>query len=130
VSQINQILETALYVKDIEVAEQFYRDVFGFQTYSKGGTRHLFFKIGNSMLLLFNAEETKTSDDVPPHGTVGQGHVAFAVEHHELDFWRKRLREKNIEIEQEITWPSGGKSIYFRDPDGNSLELATPDTWP
>lgn len=127
--RITQILETALYVQDIDVAERYYQDVFGFQTYSKNDNRHVFFKIGQNMLLLFNAQECKKSDTIPPHGMDGQGHIAFAIEHHELDFWRKRLQQKNIEIEQEITWPSGGKSIYFRDPDGNSLELATPDTW-
>lgn len=129
-TKINKILETALYVKNIDKAEQFYNEVFGFQTYSKSGNRHVFFKIGESMLLLFNAQETIKDGSVPTHGMQGQGHIAFAIEHHELEIWRKRLQIKNVQIEREITWLSGGKSIYFRDIDGNSLELATPDTWP
>lgn len=128
--QITGILETALYVKDIDRAEKFYQQVLGLKTYSKATSRHVFFKIGKTMLLLFNARETRQSDTVPPHGTEGEGHAAFAVKHGELDAWRKKLQAQNVPIEMEITWPSGGISIYFRDPDGNSLELATPDTWP
>lgn len=123
-------METALYVQDIAMAERFYTEVLGLHVYSKSGNRHVFFKIGQSMLLLFNAEACQKPGGVPCHGTEGPGHVAFAVQHGELDFWRAKLKDHNVAVEQEITWPSGGRSIYFRDLDGNSLELATPDTWP
>jgi len=39
------------------------------------------------------------------------------------------LREHGIAIESTITWPRGGTSIYFRDPDGHLLELVTPGIW-
>ncbi len=127
---VKQILETALYVKNIKESERFYKNLFELETYAIDENRHVFFKIGKSMLLLFNAEACLKGDGFPAHGCQGPGHMAFAVEHSELNFWRKRLKDQNIKIEKEITWPSGGKSIYFRDPDGHSLELATPDTWP
>ncbi|RMF69171.1 MAG: glyoxalase/bleomycin resistance/extradiol dioxygenase family protein, partial [Calditrichaeota bacterium] len=125
-----RILETALYVADIDTAEQFYRELFGLVPYSKDPPRHLFFKVGDGMLLLFNPEESRKAGTVPSHGAVGEGHVAFSITHAQLEFWRNRLGQLGIAIEQEHTWPSGGHSIYFRDPFGNSLELATPDTWP
>jgi catechol 2,3-dioxygenase-like lactoylglutathione lyase family enzyme len=35
-----------------------------------------------------------------------------------------------IAIEGRTNWRRGGISIYFRDPDGHLLELATPGLWP
>lgn len=82
------------------------------------------------MVLLFDPRRTvDPSGDVPPHGAVGPGHVAFAVREEDVDVWRARLTEAAIEIEKEVTWPAGGRSIYVRDPAGNSVELATPDLW-
>ncbi len=128
---INQILETALYVTDIDESERFYRTLFELATYSKSGNRHVFFRVGESMLLLFNPEETRQPGSAAAtHGAVGEGHAAFTIAHKDLDFWRMRLAELNIPIEIEHQWPEGGRSIYFRDPSGNSLELATPDVWP
>ena len=43
--------------------------------------------------------------------------------------WRTHLEQNGVVIEREITWPKGGRSIYFRDPGGNSIELASPKIW-
>lgn len=127
---IDEVLETCLYVNDIDVAEEFYSRLLNAAAYSRQGERHVFFRVGKTMLLLFNPDETGKPGSVPAHGAMGPGHVAFTVSHARIDFWHARLRELDIEIEQEYDWPSGGKSIYFRDPFNNSLELATKDTWP
>jgi catechol 2,3-dioxygenase-like lactoylglutathione lyase family enzyme len=66
---------------------------------------------------------------IPPHNTVGAVHFAFAVASDELDSWRQLLAREGIQIESEVTWDRGGNSIYFRDPDGNLLELVTPGVW-
>lgn len=90
----------------------------------------MFFRCGESMLLLFNPLETaKSSGDVPTHGAHGPGHVAFAIAPDQMNLCRRQLQENGIAIETEITWPSGGRSIYFRDPAGNSVELATAQVW-
>ena len=65
----------------------------------------------------------------PEHGARGPGHIAFAMAPQQIPEWRKHLEEANIAIEAEVTWPSGGFSLYFRDPAGNSVELATPQVW-
>lgn len=128
---IDQVLETCLYVDDIERAEQFYQEIFELETYSKEKGRHLFFKLANgNMLLLFNPAETREGGTVPAHGAIGGGHVAFIMHHDEIETWKSRLRRHRIEIEKEFTWPTGGRSLYFRDPFDNSLELATADIWP
>ena len=126
---VNQILETCLYVSDIKKAAVFYQVLFDLEPYAVEDNRHVFFRIGDCMLLLFNPAETAKGGSVPAHGATGQGHLAFTIEHQDFVFWRSRLKELSIEIEQEYDWPSRGKSIYFRDPFMNSIELATSDTW-
>ena len=81
------------------------------------------------MLLLFLPGVSIHSETVPAHGATGAGHLAFGCEMDELEAWRTHLKEHEVEIEKEVTWPTGGKSLYFRDPAGNSLEVATRNTW-
>jgi catechol 2,3-dioxygenase-like lactoylglutathione lyase family enzyme len=129
------ILESALYVTDLEAAEAFYGDVLGLSLITRVDGRHVFFRCGGGVLLLFNAEATRippASDarlSVPPHGASGQGHLCFATTTEEIERWKTRLEAHGIAIEADFEWPSGGRSIYFRDPSGNSLEFAEPRIW-
>lgn len=126
----NRVLETCLYVDDLDAAERFYGDLLGSEPYAKMEGRHLFFRCGENMLLMFNPEKTQVRlGDFPTHGARGAGHVAFAMTKAEIPAWRERLAELDVEIEKEIEPPGGGISIYFRDPAGNSVELATPRIW-
>ena len=129
------ILEAALYVADLEKAEAFYGEVLGLERIARVEGRHVFFRCGQGVLLLFNAEATRQPAKpdarlpVPPHGTKGPGHLCFAASAAEIDDWKARLTTKSIAIEADFVWPSGGRSIYFRDPSGNSLEFAEPRIW-
>ena len=127
--QIRRILETSLYAEDLDRAELFYTEILGLELFAKEPDRHVFFKCGDQMLLIFNPAKTIQETEVAPHGATGPGHVAFAVSIAELDQWAARLRSEKIPIEQEVTWPKGGRSFYFRDPAGNCLELASPLIW-
>lgn len=128
--QISRVLETCLYVDDVDAAQDFYTRVLGLTLYSRAGERHAFFRCGDAMFLLFNPEGTETPNGmVPPHGARGAGHVAFAIAADETAEWRERLESQGVAIEAEVTWPGGGQSLYFRDPAGNSLELTTPAIW-
>jgi len=128
--KLEKVLETCLYCQDLDAAEAFYTDVLGLKIYSKVAGRHLFFKLAESMLLIFNPDKTMEADqDVPPHGTYGEGHIAFAIRENDIDRWREELLAKNIAIEAEVTWPTGGLSLYFRDPANNSVELTSPKIW-
>lgn len=124
------ILETSLYVDDLGAARQFYRQVLSLEPFAEAEGRHLFFKVGRGVLLLFNPKETRVpSGDVPSHGATGPGHAALGIRQGEIEAWRQRLEGEGVSIEAEIQWPNGGRSLYFRDPAGNSLELTTPETW-
>jgi catechol-2,3-dioxygenase len=89
---------------------------------------------GQSVLLLFNRGQSKNglktpSGWIPPHDAAGPAHFAFGIEKRDLSAWEERLAEKGIEIESRVDWELSGKSIYFRDADGYSVELATRGTW-
>lgn len=128
------ILETVLYAPDLDVTEAFYCDILGLVPFQKQADRQLFYRCGNQVLLMFNAEATRHPPKpgalpVPPHGMTGEGHVCFRASAAEIDAWKSHLEAKGVEIESDFVWPAGGRSIYFRDPAGNCLEFADPKIW-
>ena len=124
-----RIFETGLYVRDLDEAKRFYTEVLGLELEHRGEVL-IAFRCGNSVLLLFDAQRTTAPGRrVPVHGATGPGHVAFAARDDELDSWRQRLAKHGVEVECEVEWEVGGRSIYFRDPSGNSLEFAPPTLW-
>ncbi len=128
---LNGVLETSLYVSDLDRAIAFYRDVLGLRLMVEfEAKRGAAMQVGTGVLLLFRTEETLKGGEFPSHGARGPGHVAFEVEPEELPPWRKRLAERGIPIEKELAFGPNLPSIYFRDPDGNSLELAVASIWP
>lgn len=131
--RVRGALETCLYAEDLEAAERFYAGVLGLEAFQRAPGRHVFFRCGAAaVLLLFNPRKTREEDlklGVPSHGAGGPGHACFAIRAEELERWRAHLRGLKVEIEKEIDWPGGGRSLYFRDPAGNSLELASPRIW-
>lgn len=130
--RVSDVLESALYVDDLEASQRFYTELLGLPLYSKMEGRHVFLRCGNRMVLLFNAEATSVSAggpaDAPVHGARGAGHLAFAVPEHEIDRWKEHLSKHGVEIEKETHFGLS-RSIYFRDPSGNSLEITSPLLW-
>ena len=133
--QLGGILETSLYCSDLEAAEKFYVAVLGLDLIGRQCDRHVFFRCGQAVLLLFNPERTSTEVSyvngikIPLHGTRGDGHMALKVPDSAIPGWREQLKRHGVAIEAEVHWPGGGQSIYFRDPSGNSIELATAAVW-
>ncbi|MDX1945275.1 MAG: VOC family protein [Pirellulaceae bacterium] len=130
---IVHVLESCLCVTDLAAAERFYGEVLGLTFYSRQPGRHVFFRCGDRMVLLFDAAQSSLPShgdlQIPPHGTTGAGHLCFAMPDASLDVWAGHLTDRGVAIERLIQWPGGGRSLYFRDPSGNSLELATPRIW-
>jgi catechol 2,3-dioxygenase-like lactoylglutathione lyase family enzyme len=128
--KIHAVVETAIYVDNLDDTETFYRTILGLTVIAKEPGRHVFFQVGDSTVLLaFIADATIRGGPLPVHGTKGPGHFALGIEADALDAWRRKLEESGVAIEQEVEWPRGGKSIYFRDPAWNSVELVTPGVW-
>ena len=128
--RVSHVLETCLYATDLEEAGAFYRDILGLEPISAVSGRHVFFRCGDGVFLLFNADRTEVPDGgVPPHGARGPGHVAFAVSPDELPSWETRLAALSVPVEADVAWPRGGRSLYLRDPAGNSVELTSPGIW-
>jgi|SRR5579864_8514272 len=128
--KIQAIIETAIYVDNLQATENFYGTILGLRVMGTEPGRHVFFQVGESgVLLAFIAQTTLKGDHLPPHGTTGPSHFALGIEAEALDAWRKLLQDHGVIIEKEVGWPKGGNSIYFRDPVGNSVELVTPGVW-
>ncbi|MBE7183093.1 MAG: VOC family protein [Methylobacterium mesophilicum] len=129
------ILEAALYASDLEAAAWFYGEVLGLEEIARVEGRHVFFRCGQTVVLVFNPNATVVPPlpdaklPVPSHGARGPGHLCFRASSGEIEAWRARLEEQGVAVEAAFEWPQGGRSIYFRDPAGNSLEFAEPRIW-
>lgn len=131
---LSHVLETSVYVDDMERARAFYETVMGLEP-MVADARLTAYDAGNgTVFLMFKRGETLDTvklpgGTIPPHDGHGPLHMAFAVAADDLAAWEKRLTDHDVAIEGRTDWPKGGKSIYFRDPDGHLLELATPGLW-
>ncbi|CAN7391267.1 VOC family protein [Bosea sp. LjRoot237] len=133
--RLNRIVETALYVDDLDRAAAFYETTLGLSTMLRTRTLFAYDIGGQNVLLLFlrgASVETQTSErgSIPPHDGHGPLHICFAVDADELASWEAQLEQQGVPIEGRMSWNRGGSSIYFRDPDGHLLEIMTPGNWP
>jgi catechol 2,3-dioxygenase-like lactoylglutathione lyase family enzyme len=134
---LSGVLETVLYYVAEDETKHFYTEIMGMRLIGEAEGRHIFFRAGDSVFLVFNPEATKQANSLPPHGALGEGHVCFLVPGSAYEEWKEHLSANGVEILSEMTWPMGepadqsrGSSIYFRDPSGNLLEIANSDFWP
>lgn len=132
--EIQGILEVGVYVKDISQSIKFYQDLFDFSILKSDGRFAALDVKGKQVLLLFKyggfSEPIKIPGGIlPGHDSTGTSHLSFSIRAESINEWTKWLSEKNIEIESRITWEKGGQSLYFRDLDGNLLELSSPGIW-
>ena len=133
--EITRVLETCLDVDDLVRSRSFYESLFQFPVIALGDRFCAYDVAGKGVLLLFlrgsSSRPMPTAGGlIPPHGSEGPQHAAFSIEASTLEKWRTHLKEASVEIESEVQWARGGVSLYFRDPDRNLLELATPGLWP
>jgi catechol 2,3-dioxygenase-like lactoylglutathione lyase family enzyme len=133
-TRLDGVLETSLYVDDLERAARFYEDVLGLPVLTSDSRFRAYDVGGRSVLLLFRRGATLETvrmpgGTIPPHDGHGPLHIALAIPAGELAAWEDRLAGHGVAVEGRTDWSRGGKSVYFRDPDGHLLELATPGLW-
>lgn len=128
------LLEAALYVDDLDAAEAFYGALLGLERIQRIDNRHVFFRLGEAVLLIFDPDRSERPTDnprlpVPPHGARGPGHVCFALDRAGIAAMQARLAAAGVIIDTVFDWPNGARSLYVRDPAGNSVEFAEPRLW-
>ncbi|HXR78128.1 MAG TPA: VOC family protein [Bryobacteraceae bacterium] len=133
-AQVTGVLETSLYVTDVERSKCFYQSLFGFESLLEDERLCALAVDGKQVLLLFRKQGSVHSvvipgGMIPGHDGSGEQHMAFSIAASQLQPWRNRLQERGIAIESTVRWPRGGESLYFRDPDNHLIELATPGVW-
>lgn len=133
--RLSHILETALYVENLARARDFYHRVMGFEPFLEDDRMVAMGIPGAGVLLLFRRGGSAQPNPspfgtIPAHDGGGTLHLAFAIPRGELERWQTHLEAEGLAIESRITWRAGGTSLYFRDPDGHSVEVATPGLWP
>ena len=138
--KLNGLVETALFVEDLSRACDFYEHVLGLVKIKASDTGCVFRVDDQRYLLIFlrsaahTPSKTASGDVLPPcalpqHDGRGPGHIAFGISKDAVDSWRAHLAKHNVDLLREINWESGAHSLYFRDPDGHMIELATPGIW-
>jgi catechol 2,3-dioxygenase-like lactoylglutathione lyase family enzyme len=133
--KFEKIIETCIYSTGLNIMKDFYVSRLGLDLVSEEEGRHVFLKAGKSMLLIFNPENTMVSTNsiFPAHGAITPpSSIHFALEIEQVDYEAAKnvLIQNKIPIEKEMRWGSGGKSIYFRDPVNNLVEIVTKGQWP
>ena len=129
------ILETAVYVDDLEKAHGFYSGVIGLERMVTGDRLFAYDAGQGETLLVFargqTADDTETPGGViPGHHSEGPAHFAFKISPEDVEPWRAHLENRGVAIRSTVTWPAGGTSLYVDDPDGNVVEFAAPALWP
>lgn len=133
---LNGVIETALYVSDLTRAARFYRDFLGMRELMEEPGRLIALRAGDHQVLLLFAvgksiegSTAPSGGRIPGHDGHGEIHVAFGIAADEREAWEARLAEFGVEVESRVWGPTGGVSVYFRDPDRNLVELLTPGVW-
>lgn len=133
--RVSHVLETSLYVAELDRSRAFYERVLGFEMFTADHRMVALGVPGGGTLLLFakgeSCEASQTPHgDIPGHDGSGHLHLAFAIPAGELSAWEAHLAQLELAVESRVRWPRGGTSLYFRDPDGHCVEVATPGLWP
>jgi catechol 2,3-dioxygenase-like lactoylglutathione lyase family enzyme len=131
---VGRILETSLYVENLDASKAFYERVLGFPLLLSDRRMCAMAVPGREVLLLFRrggsvGPSVTPFGSIPPHDGYGTQHLCFSIARADLDHWAEHLGRCGIAIESRLDWPRGGSSLYFRDPDGHSIEVGTPGLW-
>jgi catechol 2,3-dioxygenase-like lactoylglutathione lyase family enzyme len=123
VASFLRIKETCLYIHDLEGARKFYHELLGLDVIGYLPLKHIFFRAGDSVLLCFNPDDSRSKTSPPAHYGGGKQHFAFEVPAADYEKQKEWILSLGIKITDEIRWKSGLSSFYFEDHEGNVLEI-------
>ena len=127
--EVIKIKETCLYIRDLNSAKEFYNGLLGFELIHYLPEKHVFFRVGSSVLLCFNPDDSKLKTSPPPHFAEGNQHFAFEVTADDYEKCKEKIKGFGIEIIDTLVWKSGQESFYFKDPENNVLEIVPVGVW-
>jgi len=122
--QIKNIDHLVLTVADIDKTIDFYTNILGFEVVTFGNNRKAL-TFGNQKINLHQKGEE--FEPKAEHPTTGSADLCFISET-DIDDVLEELKQKNIEIIEGVVERTGAigkiKSVYFRDPDLNLIEIS------
>jgi catechol 2,3-dioxygenase-like lactoylglutathione lyase family enzyme len=131
VPTVKRILETSLYVKDLERSAAFYAKVFGFSTLVRDNRMCAMAVPGQQVLLLFARGASATPNPspaglIPGHNSSGTQHLCFSITHDDLDAWTRHLIASDIEVEPVWIGVKELRASISVTPTTTLLKLALP----
>lgn len=114
---------TVIFARDLPAMRRFYTEVMRFEVYFElGGGKWVELRVGSNILAL-SEQGLVIPDRMPPAGTACL-QLAFRVRREEVDACETALRAADVTIVAPATdQPFGHRTLFFRDPDGNLLEI-------
>jgi catechol-2,3-dioxygenase len=127
--EFKQIKETCIYINDLNLAKDFYHSLLGLAIISEVEGKHIFFRVGTSVLLCFNPDDSRLKTSPPAHYSAGKYHFALEVTPELYQQHKEEIVNKGIQIIDTLLWKNGQESFYFNDPIGNVVEIIPEGVW-
>jgi lactoylglutathione lyase len=121
-SHIRQIDYTVIFARDMDAMRHFYGTVMEFPLLRVLSDRWIEYRVGSTTLAL--TSHGARFNDTPPEQGVPSMQSAFRVPPQAVADCAAALEAKGVRLISPLTdQPFGYRTIFFRDPDGNVLEI-------
>jgi catechol 2,3-dioxygenase-like lactoylglutathione lyase family enzyme len=119
---IRSIDYTVIFARDMEAMRRFYEGVLGFSPLRELSPDWIEYRVGDNILAL--AKPKRTSADIPTSVGSASLQLAFKVSAPQVDECAEELLRKGVALlSPPSDQPFGHRTLFFRDPDGNLLEM-------
>lgn len=112
---------TVVFARDMPTMRTFYADVMEFPIQRELGPQWIEFCVGGNLLAL--TERGMMFDDPPTPAGALSVQLAFRVAPSEVAMARRLLADKGVAVSPVVDQPWDHRTMFFRDPDGNVIEI-------